>query len=180
MNAAEEPPGGWAQAPPPSPHDNPYAIKYPLGRVWLLTVVSFGLYGFYWFYKNRRLLDGEYGDRDDAILHTCGLLVPVFSWFCIYWLWRDLNDLRLRLGLTEFAVVPYLVGSILGLSPIFFSFVVNELGEYWDARTGGLALDAPITTEEKVIGAVGAGLMALFVVFIVLVIVIAAIAGSSN
>ncbi|MEX2252682.1 MAG: hypothetical protein WD649_00875 [Thermoleophilaceae bacterium] len=174
--ATQEPPGGWQQAPPPSPRDNPYAVKYPGGRVWIFSILSFGFYTFYWFYRNRKLLDGEYGDRDDAVLHTCGLLVPVLNYFITYWLWRDLNELRLRYGLSEFTVAGYLVGTILGLSPIFYSLALGHTNEYWEARTAGHAVDAPVTTEEKVIVGIGAAFLALFVLSFMLVILIVALA----
>jgi len=163
---------------PPSPKDNPYAVKYPGGRVWLFSIFSFGLYTFYWFYRNRRLLDGEYGDRDDAVLHTCGLLVPVLGYFITYWLWRDLNELRLRQGLPEFSVAGYLVGTILGLGPIFYSLALGQTNEYWDARTAGHAVDAPVTTEEKVIVGIGAAFFALFMLFFIVAILIAVLAGN--
>jgi hypothetical protein len=74
-----------------------YAVRRPLGRVWGFTLLSFGLYGGHWFYVTRRLLDGELAlGRDDAALHTVGLVVPVLNFFVVYWLWRDLNALRLR------------------------------------------------------------------------------------
>jgi hypothetical protein len=175
---SQEPPGGWQQAPPPSPQDNPYAVKYPGVRVWLFSILSLGLYGFYWFYKNRKLLDGEYGDRDDAVMHTCGLLVPIFGFIITFWLWRDLNELRVRHGLSEFSVAGYLVGSILGLSPIFYSLVLGHMNEYWDVRTGGLAVDAPVTTEEKWIAWISAAVWALLLVMTVLVIVAVVVAGN--
>jgi len=49
--------------------------------------------------------------RDEATLHTLGLLVPILNFFIIFWLWRDLNALRERFGLSEFPAVAYLVGS---------------------------------------------------------------------
>ena len=58
-----------------------------------------GTWTFYWFYGTRRLLDGELGrGRDDALLHTLGLLVPVLNIFVLYWLYRDLDELRRRPG----------------------------------------------------------------------------------
>jgi hypothetical protein len=64
---------------------NPHAVKYGLGRAWGYSVLSFGAWPFYWFYGNRRLLDGETARRrDDALLHTLGLCVPVLNGFILY------------------------------------------------------------------------------------------------
>lgn len=139
-----------------------YAVKRPLGRVWLYSAGSFGLYCYAWFHTHRRLLDGELGlGRDDATLHTLGLLVPILNFFIIYWLWRDLNALRQRFGLAEFPDIAYLIGSIF-LAPVFFSLVLVQLNEYWDVRTHGLASDAELNSFEKATLVIGACLLALW------------------
>ena len=156
-----------------------YAVKRPLGRVWLRTVLSFGLYGYAWFHVHRRLLDGELGQgRDDATLHTLGLLVPILNLFIIHWLWRDLNALRLRFGLREFPEIAYLVGCIF-LAPLFFSLVVNELNEYWDVRTQGLATDAELTSFERASIVIGGILVVVGLLSLVAAIVIIVIAATN-
>ena len=176
LQRTEEPPGGWNR---PLAETRElaaaHAVKRGLGRVWAFMVLSFGLYGYYWFYVTRKQLDGELAHgRDDAGLHTAGLVVPVLNLFIVHWLWRDLNLLRQRVGLAEFPEIPYLIGSIF-LAPLFFSLVVGELNEYWDVRTGGLAGDAPVSAGEKAVVAVGAlflvlWLAAVVVSFIVLIV----------
>jgi hypothetical protein len=149
-----------------------YAVKRPLGRVWAYTALSLGLYSYAWFHTHRQLLDGELGQgRDDATLHTLGLLVPVLNFFIIHWLWRDLNALRARFGLQEFPEIAYLVGSIF-LAPVFFSLVVNQLNEYWDVRTHGLATDADVNSFEKASLVIGGCLLALWVLTLVVAIVV--------
>ena len=142
-------------------------------------MLSFGLYAYAWFYVHRRLLDGELGlGRDDAALHTMGLVVPILNFFVIHWLWRDLNKLRVRFGLPEFPEIAYLVGSVF-LAPAFFSLVVNRLNEYWDVRTQGLATDAPVTTVEKVSLAIGGALLALWFLSLVLAIIVLVIVAAN-
>jgi hypothetical protein len=175
----QEPPGGW-YTPAPSQPGEAYAVKRGLGRVWGFSILSFGLYGFYWFYVNRKLLDGELGEgRDDATLHTLGLVVPILNYFILYWLWRDLSALRERIGLSGFDAGGYVVGAVF-LAPVFYSLVLVKLNEYWDARTQGLATDAPVTTGEKVAVGIGAAFWVLWVLIIVLIIIIAIVAGSSS
>lgn len=156
-----------------------YAVRRPLGRVWAYTAVSLGLYSYAWFHTHRRLLDGELGlGRDDATLHTVGLLVPVLNFFIIHWLWRDLNALRARFGLPEFPDVAYLVGSIF-LAPVFFSLVVNRLNEYWDVRTHGLVTDSNMNSFEKASLVIGGCLLALtlLTVAVAIVVVVLSVAG---
>jgi hypothetical protein len=148
--------------------------------VWAFSILSFGVYGFYWFHVTRKQLDGELGQaRDDATLHTFGLVVPILNYFILYWLWRDMSALRERIGQSGFPVGGYVVGAIF-LAPVFYSLVLVKLNEYWDARTQGLATDAPVTTGEKVAVGIGAAFWVLWVLIIVLSIIIAIVAGSSS
>lgn len=130
------------------------AVKRSLGRCAVAYMLSFGFYGFYWFFQYRKRMNAELGKTDDAGLHTVGLFVPFLNWYLVYLLWKDISDARVRIGLTELPVIPYIVGAIIGAFFIFFHLiffgVVNVgLNEYWDRRTGGQATDAPWTGGEK-------------------------------
>jgi hypothetical protein len=158
-----------------------YAVKRGLGRAWGFSILSLGIWGYWWFYVHRKLLDGELGaGRDDAVLHTVGLFVPILNFFILYWLWRDISALRTRVGLPDFPAGAYVVGAIF-LAPVVYSFVLVKLNEYWDVRTQGLAIDAPMTTGEKVAVGVGAAFFVLWVLLIVVGIIVAiATSGSSS
>ena len=157
-----------------------YAVKRSLGRCIGFSVLSFGGWPFYWFYVNRRLLDGEVGrGRDDALLHMLGLFVPVLNVFVTYWLWRDLNELRLRVGLPEFPVVGYTVGSIF-LAPVFWCLVLPQFNAYWDVRLQGWAAEAPVTTVEKVVIGIGIGLWVLWLLAIVLTVLVLVLSARSS
>lgn len=156
-----------------------YAVKRPLGRVWGYGLLSFGLYAYAWFHVHRKLLDGELGGvRDDATLHTFGLLVPILNFFIIHWLWRDLNALRVRFGLAPFPEIPYLIGSLF-LAPLFFSLVVVQLNEYWDVRTQGLATDAGRTSFETASLVIGGLLFAVTVLSLIAAIVVIVVAATN-
>lgn len=157
-----------------------WAVKRSTARCWGFAVGSFGLWTLFWFHTYRRLLDAEMGQgRDDAVLHTLGLFVPILNFFVIYWLWRDLDVLRRHVGLPGFPVAGYVVGGVF-LQPVFYSLANEKLNEYWDKRSAGHATDAPVTTPEKVVTAVGAGLFLTYVLFIVLAIVLAIVGSSAG
>ena len=113
------------------------------------------------------------------MLHTLGLLVPFLNFFVVYWLWRDLDELRRRAGLPGFPIVGYVVGSIF-LAPVFYSLVNERLNQYWDTRSQGYATDAPVTSTEKIVTAIGAGLFALWILFCVLLLILAVATSSSS
>jgi hypothetical protein len=159
---------------------NPYAVKYSLGRAWGYSVLSFFLWPSYWLYMNRRLLDGETGrGRDDALLHTVGVFVPVLNVFVLYWLYRDLDEVRRRIGLPGLPVVGYVVGGIFA-APILYSIALGKVNEYWDVRTQGLATEAPTATTEKVVLALGAAVWLLWALSILLVVLLVVVGSASS
>jgi hypothetical protein len=147
---------------------NPYAVKYSLGRAWGFSLLSVGLWSGYWFYVTRRLFDGETGrGRNDALLHTLGLYVPVLNVFILYWLFRDLSELRQRVGLAALPVPAYVVGGVF-LQPVVYSIALGQVNEFWDVRTQGHATEAPTPGVEKAVIAVGASFWLLCVLWLIL------------
>lgn len=159
---------------------NPYAVKYGLGRAWGYSVLSFGAWPFYWFYGNRKLLDGEMAlGRDDAMLHTLGLCVPVLNGFILYWLYRDLDELRRRAGLAGLPVGWYVAGGLF-VAPILYSIALGKVNEFWDVRTQGLATEAPMPGAEKAVIAVGASFWVLSVLWLILFGLLVLLGGMSS
>lgn len=147
---------------------NPYAVKYSLGRAIGYSLLSLAGWNFYWLYVNRRLFDGELGrGRDDALLHTLGFLVPVLNIFVIYWLYRDLDELRLRARLPGLQVAWYVVAAVFA-APIVYAIALGKVNEYWDVRTQGLATEAPTTGAEKAVLAVGVAIWLLWLLLLIL------------
>jgi len=149
---------------------NPYAVKYGLARACGFSVLALGLWTAYWLHRNRKLFDGELGrGRDDAVFHTVGFFVPILNVFVIYWLYRDLDELRLRAGLSGIPVAAYVVGAVFA-APVVYIIALGQVNEYWDVRTGGAAVEAPVTIGEKAVLAVGAAWWLLSIAWLVVVI----------
>ncbi|HET8820181.1 MAG TPA: hypothetical protein VFM57_01440 [Thermoleophilaceae bacterium] len=142
---------------------NPYGVRYSVGRDWGFTLLSAGLWLVFWFHRTRRLLDGELArGRDDAVLHSIGLVVPIWNIFVLYWLYRDLDDLRRWNGLPGLEVALYTIGG--ALAPVVtYSIALGKFNELWDRRTQGLAVEAPVSGGEKAVLAAGAALWLLWV-----------------
>ena len=186
--APPPPPAPPAAAPPPAAEQpaglGGYEVKFPLGRVILLSIISLGLYCFYWFYQVRRQFNQQLSKEDNSALHTVGLIVPILNWFIIYWLWRDINNASRAAGAQGFDPMVYLLIAVIGgwftlgiASLVIYIIVLQRLNEFWDVRTSGQAVDRPLKTAEIVISLVGA---LLFVLYIVLIIVVIAAGGSSS
>jgi len=149
-------------------------VKRPLGRTILFTAISMGFYPFYWFYKNRPLVSAEVGGKDDAALQTAGLAVPILQFFIIYWLWRDIDLMRRRLGLAEVPALLYvLLSAFIPFAQIVcYILVAEKLNEYWDWRTQGQATDAPTTRGEVAVVVAGATFFVLYFAAMVAVFVL--------
>jgi len=175
----QEPPGGW-HAPLPADLSEVYGVKFSQRRAWGLSIVTWGVWAVWWLHATRRRFDSELGEgRDDALKHSLLYFVPIANYFVIYWLWRDLDLLRRRVGLEPMPVTGYVLGAIL-LAPVFFTIVLNRYNEYWDARLEGRALDAPVTTGEKVAIAVGLLVFALYLVLFALVVVVLVVLSTAD
>jgi hypothetical protein len=141
---------------------NPYAVKYSLGRAWGFTALTVGLWLVFWFHRTRKLLDGELArGRDDAIVHSIGLVVPIWNIFVVYWLYRDLDELRRWNGLPGIEVPLYTVGGALAPA-VTYSIALGKVNELWDTRTRGLATGAPVSRGEKAVLAAGGLLWLLY------------------
>jgi hypothetical protein len=134
-------------------------LKWPLGRVWPITILSGGLYGFYWFGLTRQQVSQELGRDDDRPgLQTIGLIVPLLNLYIVYRLWRDVDRLRQAAGLAPMPVGAWLaVSAIPGVSivgaPYAYTKVLLAVNEYWDRRTGGTAGELKFTISEGIMAA---------------------------
>jgi len=152
---APSPPGTAAPAsgrpaPVPGLPVGEMAIKRGVARCLACSIVSLGVYCFFWFHQYRRRVSAELGRTDDAGLHTAGLLVPFLNFYIAHLLWRDIGTARRRVGLSDIPAFGYTLASVVA-APVVYCIVASRLNEYWDRRTGGAATDAPFTPAEKVV-----------------------------
>jgi len=170
-------------APPPAQPPQPvqpvatatvegWAVKRSVVRVVLLLFG--GTYIFYWFYKTRPKVTAELGTHDNVTGQTWGLLVPILNWFIIYWLLRDIAEVRRRMGMPNDLDAVVMLVIWIFVSPAGIGLTQNQLNEYWDRRSNGYATDAPLTFAE-VLAAV-----ALWIVFLLLTIIVVIIAVAVN
>ncbi|HEY8108653.1 MAG TPA: DUF4234 domain-containing protein [Patescibacteria group bacterium] len=126
------------------------AVKRSVLRTLGLTIITSGLYMFYWFYVTKNQLKQELKTDDNVGLQTVGLIVPILNAFIVYWLYRDINKARDSKKLETFPAgwyvgVPYILIAIafaIGFGS-FFSFIGSVVGNDTGgavAATGGLVL----------------------------------------
>jgi hypothetical protein len=172
---AQPPPAQPPPAQPPQPVQpaamaavEGWAVKRSVVRVVLLLFG--GTYIFYWFYKTRPKVTAELGTHDNVTGQTWGLLVPILNWFIIYWLLRDIAEVRRRMGMPNDLDAVVMLVIWIFVSPAGIGLSQNQLNEYWDRRSNGYATDAPLTFAEVIAG------VALWIFFILLTVIIVIIA----
>ena len=84
-----------------------------------------------------------------------------------------------RAGLPGISVAGYVVGGAL-IQPILYSIALGRVNEFWDARTQGFATEAPTTSAEKAVIAVGASMWLLLALSVALFVVLLVVWGASS
>ncbi len=116
-----------------------WKIKYSVIRVFGLSWVTSGLYWFYWFYQNRRILSRELKTDDNAGLQTIGLIVPILNLFIIYWIFRDINRVRRENNLEGFSAGMYVflpLGLLFGGIALFILGLIVGAGAAVSGNAG--------------------------------------------
>jgi len=72
----------------------------------VLSVVTFFLYGLYWFYQTRNEVNEVIGGRTSALLWTIGLFIPFVN---LYVLWKYCEDLVAATKSSQSAVVYFIL-----------------------------------------------------------------------
>lgn len=70
------------------------AVRFPLLRVIVLTCLSLGFFGVYWFFQTRKQVSQLLDDGGNPWLHTVGLFVPVWNLITTVLLWKSIRDLN--------------------------------------------------------------------------------------
>lgn len=76
-------------------------FKISLRRVIVMSILSYGLYIFYWFYLTWRQYRDHTNSKVFPVWHTLALLVPIYAWFQIYAHIRSFNELMDKAGLSD-------------------------------------------------------------------------------
>ena len=75
----------------------PYGNRISAPRIFALSVISFGLYLFYWVYRTWEQYRQHTGANVYPVWHALAMLVPIYGWFRFYAhceAYRDLMEER--------------------------------------------------------------------------------------
>lgn len=112
---------------------NEYSNKFPIKKLIILSILTLGIYNYYWFYRNWKYIKEETKKDISPILRTIGLLIPIYNIWLVYDQFRAIIQLanKKKIKTKYFPIT-------LTLTFIFFS--------YWGAlsRIGGSPQEYPI------------------------------------
>lgn len=123
-----------------------YSNVLPIRRWLALMIFTLGLYRYYWFYKNSKLISQKH-----PALRTVGFIIPIVNWFMYYPLLRDMKKVIISEGLETFNV-PF--NFLLYFFVPIFSYwsminVQENMNEFWRS-VQGLKERRAFTSTEKV------------------------------
>lgn len=88
----------------------PYGNNISAPRIYALSLVSFGLYLFYWVYRTWEQYRQHTGENAYPVWHALAMLVPVYGWFRFYAHCKAYRDLMEDQGVPhDLKVAPILV-----------------------------------------------------------------------
>lgn len=150
------------------------ALRLSTARVLFLTVVSSGLYLFYWFYLTWKQLETETRESHYPVWHALTLLVPIYGLFRMHRHISVINELAGGLspglavalliitnildwntfGSNDWTVLIALSIFSLTLTAVLITSAQSSLNRYWE-RLGEGIKEAPIGKGEVIIVILG-------------------------
>lgn len=124
----------------------------PLWHFVLLSIITFGLYHAYWFYRNLRYLEVYKGLEISPIMRTVGIYIPILGFFILYDLLFELRNFArdggvdrlytpgeiffgylISMGLYRFLPDPYWIIGLLSAT-MALAIVQRTLNLFWEVR----------------------------------------------
>lgn len=123
-----------------------YSNVLPIRRWLALMIFTLGLYRYYWFYKNSKLIGQKH-----PVLRTIGFIIPIVNWFMYYPLLRDMKKVIKSEGLESFNVpLNFLLYFFVPIFNYWSMINVQEnMNEFW-RKVQGLKERREFTNTEKV------------------------------
>lgn len=95
-------------------------------RLILLSILTFGIYEIYWFYRNWKHLKKHKGLNISPGWRTVGLFVPIYNIILIYRQFRDIRDFAVEAGCKTYSSPGWLTFGYIILSGISFRLSLHE------------------------------------------------------
>ena len=111
-----------------------------MNRVLFMTIISYGLYLFYWFYLTWKQYRDHTREEAFPVWHTLTLMVPIYGLFRTHAHTRVFKDLMTRQGLMTTIAPGWAVAAVLASSALDWNSTVLSFGELTQATAMTIAL----------------------------------------
>ncbi len=150
----------------------------PIRRLYLLMILTFGLYGIYWFYKTSSYLKDDLGKDTSVGFRTFLLFIPIVNIIVFYELIEDMKKFIEEKGIESYSS---------GLNTLLWAFVpilglwvyINiqeSINEFWRMKEPNLPIRRDFSNGE--IAAMILGIV--MIIFIILLYIVLIITIASN
>ena len=147
---------------------------FPVRRFFLLLFFTCGLFEYYWFYKNSKLVYNEMNKDSNALLRTILFLIPIVNIFAYYFYLDDIKKLLVENNLRTFSpiwnLLLYMFFPILGLWSFFN--VQEHLNEYWKLKEPNKQVQLNSKPNEIIVMSIIPLLTILSFLFVILAIIV--------
>ena len=131
-----------------------YAVRLSIGRVIIVSILSFGLYFVYWLYLTWKQLEPETRDDHYPVWHTLTLFIPIYGLFRIHRHMSVIKDLSIGVNVVTsvapgwIVIVVILIGSLDTASTYVVSGVALLLNGISIAMTTTILVSAQSTLNR--------------------------------
>lgn len=157
--------------------EDDYSRSIPIRRLLPLFILTFNIYGFYWYYKILTQLKEEKNLDINPIIRTVLLLVPIVNLVMIYELFELVENCAKEVNVSSHSSILSLLALIL-LSPIPvlniwpLISVQETLNAYWQKTEVGKVVNRNFTTPELIVLIIMGIIIIPPVAFIMIIIVL--------
>lgn len=163
--------------------DPQYSNVQPIRRLLPLTLLSFGLYILYWYYKNWKHLKNHKNLDISPVGRTILFLVPILGYFMLYEQFSEIKGYAKEKGFKTYSsgllvLVCFIINvfflwiPFVGVLSIWPMVVVQEtLNDYWRVEQPNLPVKKSFTDGELLVVILGGIISVTMVIIFVLVII---------
>jgi len=119
-----------------------FSDAYPIKKLSIMLVVTYGVYFLYWFEKNWQLIKKERQSNISPFWRTAGLFVPILGLYLVYKQFKEIKKLAEETGIEDtyspgWSLIGYLAINILSLgflAPFVLNRIQTTFNNYWKLK----------------------------------------------
>lgn len=160
-----------------------YSRILPIRRLFLLMILTLGLYSFYWIYKTNCYLRDDLGKDVSPGVRTFLMIIPIANIIVFYQTLGDMNQFIKQEKIETYSSgLNTLIWIFLGWLLSFWVFinVQESINELWRIKEANLPVRREFSNSEIVVMTLGAILWIAYFLLIMIISILGAISGTGG